>query len=605
MSKEPVRNKYVGHRYVPKVMGEWDKKETYEGLSIVTNKGASYTSKKRVPVGIDISDEDYWVITGNYDAQIEEYRKDVRRFDGRINENKNGITSLNTDLTENKKETTKEFTKTNNEIEKTNTNVLQNKNNIIKNDHIVDIYVSPKNFESLDDCLSYAYDNNKYVKADTIVLTKHANFRGIGLEIDFIDLNGFSMELGSYNTKTVGETPSKYENGKHPTQTVKKIMGEHNNREKLFIRGSAYQTINIDSFNGYIEFRMNDKDHGRNRFNSYSTYNFGDIRGIDIQEDPGSGETDPEAVLWASENIFNLRSCFSFTIGRKGQYHHNMNQIYGGTFESGSGKIHILTGQSNRFHDIRAEGGIDVIFGEETRFNKVFNSHYVYTPTVTDKGYGNAVITVTEENNRLVHYDYLSKVVIPSGKLGTGELIKIPFRNLSLNNETGDAFFEKNSHEEAGDIFYETPFLRDPKNIRFLVTGSLKKGNGFSVGYKFYDENHNDITLDVDTVGYHLTTSQSHIGLPGGASRGPSKGLNMYMNHVSSEEVTRKSDILNWIPAPNWVSSSRSSKFRNVKYVKFFVGQTESSGDLQFYDLNIAVYNISGNYHTEYEYNYF
>src|SRR5699024_1724875 len=78
MSKEPKRNVYVGHRYVPKVMGEWDKTETYEGLSIVTNEGTSYTSKKRVPIGIDILNEEYWVVTGNYNAQIEEYRKDVR-----------------------------------------------------------------------------------------------------------------------------------------------------------------------------------------------------------------------------------------------------------------------------------------------------------------------------------------------------------------------------------------------------------------------------------------------------------------------------------------------------------------------------------------------
>lgn len=84
MSKEPKRNVYVGHRYVPKIMGEWDKAETYEGLSIVTNKGTSYTSKKRVPKGIDILNEEYWVVTGNYNAQIEEYRKDVRELEKEV-----------------------------------------------------------------------------------------------------------------------------------------------------------------------------------------------------------------------------------------------------------------------------------------------------------------------------------------------------------------------------------------------------------------------------------------------------------------------------------------------------------------------------------------
>ena len=90
MSKEPKRNVYVGHRYVPLIMGEWDKQETYEGLSIVTYQGTSYTSKKRVPVGIDILNEEYWVVTGNYNAQIEHYRQDVRDMgdyvDGEVND---------------------------------------------------------------------------------------------------------------------------------------------------------------------------------------------------------------------------------------------------------------------------------------------------------------------------------------------------------------------------------------------------------------------------------------------------------------------------------------------------------------------------------------
>src|SRR5699024_6558632 len=101
MSKEPKRNVYVGHRYVPKIMGEWDSQETYEGLSIVTHQGTSYTSKKRVPVGIDILDEEYWVVTGNYNAQIEEYRQDVVRLKNDINTEKDDIKDIvNNDLYE-------------------------------------------------------------------------------------------------------------------------------------------------------------------------------------------------------------------------------------------------------------------------------------------------------------------------------------------------------------------------------------------------------------------------------------------------------------------------------------------------------------------------
>lgn len=75
---EPNRNVYVGHRYVPKIMGEWDKTIDYEGLSIVTYQGTSYTSKQRVPVGIEIINEEYWVETGNYNIQVEEYRQETK-----------------------------------------------------------------------------------------------------------------------------------------------------------------------------------------------------------------------------------------------------------------------------------------------------------------------------------------------------------------------------------------------------------------------------------------------------------------------------------------------------------------------------------------------
>lgn len=67
---------YVGHRYVPKIMGVWNKLLTYENLSIVTYDNSSYTSKTIVPVGFDISNEKYWIKTGDYNAQVEEFKND-------------------------------------------------------------------------------------------------------------------------------------------------------------------------------------------------------------------------------------------------------------------------------------------------------------------------------------------------------------------------------------------------------------------------------------------------------------------------------------------------------------------------------------------------
>lgn len=73
------QRQYVGARYVPKFADplEWSNNRTYEALTVVTHNGGSYTSKKPVPVGININDESYWLLTSNYNAQFEAYRQMV------------------------------------------------------------------------------------------------------------------------------------------------------------------------------------------------------------------------------------------------------------------------------------------------------------------------------------------------------------------------------------------------------------------------------------------------------------------------------------------------------------------------------------------------
>lgn len=69
---------YVGARYVPIVVGEWDNTKTYEPLMVVIHEGNSYTSRQYVPVGIEITNESYWTLSANYNAQVEAYRQEVR-----------------------------------------------------------------------------------------------------------------------------------------------------------------------------------------------------------------------------------------------------------------------------------------------------------------------------------------------------------------------------------------------------------------------------------------------------------------------------------------------------------------------------------------------
>lgn len=86
---------YIGARYIPLFIGEWDSDNSYEPLSVVQYLGNSYTSRQYVPVGIPITNEQYWVETGNYNSQIEAYRQEVLAYNNRIAslENKFPITA--------------------------------------------------------------------------------------------------------------------------------------------------------------------------------------------------------------------------------------------------------------------------------------------------------------------------------------------------------------------------------------------------------------------------------------------------------------------------------------------------------------------------------
>lgn len=75
---------YVGARYVPVFMGDWDIDADYEPLSIVQYQGNSYTSRQKVPHGTDITNEQYWALTGNYNAQIDQYRQEVAALDSHV-----------------------------------------------------------------------------------------------------------------------------------------------------------------------------------------------------------------------------------------------------------------------------------------------------------------------------------------------------------------------------------------------------------------------------------------------------------------------------------------------------------------------------------------
>ena len=79
-------SQYIGSRYVPIFADpiEWDIHKSYESLTIVTHDGESYTSKCNVGPGIDITNTRYWAKTGAYNAQVEQYKNEVKDLSSQV-----------------------------------------------------------------------------------------------------------------------------------------------------------------------------------------------------------------------------------------------------------------------------------------------------------------------------------------------------------------------------------------------------------------------------------------------------------------------------------------------------------------------------------------
>ena len=68
-----MNNVYIGARYIPKFMGEWNDRDSYEALVIVNFGNESYTSKRPVPVNTPPTGQDddlYWAPSGGYNGQV-------------------------------------------------------------------------------------------------------------------------------------------------------------------------------------------------------------------------------------------------------------------------------------------------------------------------------------------------------------------------------------------------------------------------------------------------------------------------------------------------------------------------------------------------------
>lgn len=78
---------YIGARYVPKLYGAWRSGISYEPLTVVTYLNRSFTSKMTVPasVGNPADNDQYWVETGAYNAQVAAVQDSLDDIEANIN----------------------------------------------------------------------------------------------------------------------------------------------------------------------------------------------------------------------------------------------------------------------------------------------------------------------------------------------------------------------------------------------------------------------------------------------------------------------------------------------------------------------------------------
>lgn len=86
-----ANNIYVGARYIPRIMGEYNNETAYEALDIVTSGGVGYISRQPVPAGTAVTNKEYWAMWGSGNAVIDALTQ-------RVSTNENNISSLETGL---------------------------------------------------------------------------------------------------------------------------------------------------------------------------------------------------------------------------------------------------------------------------------------------------------------------------------------------------------------------------------------------------------------------------------------------------------------------------------------------------------------------------
>lgn len=92
--------KYNTGRCIPVCEGVHSETKEYLNLSVVleTSTGNSYTSKKKVPVGIELNNLDYWALSGQYNAQMAEVHRRIAQIEAENTNLRSEIAKIKADI---------------------------------------------------------------------------------------------------------------------------------------------------------------------------------------------------------------------------------------------------------------------------------------------------------------------------------------------------------------------------------------------------------------------------------------------------------------------------------------------------------------------------
>lgn len=93
-----ANNIYVGARYIPRIMGEYNNETAYEALDIVTSGGVGYISRQPVPAGTAVTNKEYWAMWGSGNAAIDVLTQRVATNENDISALESGLQQTNQNL---------------------------------------------------------------------------------------------------------------------------------------------------------------------------------------------------------------------------------------------------------------------------------------------------------------------------------------------------------------------------------------------------------------------------------------------------------------------------------------------------------------------------